>query len=242
MLNLTFIRTHHFRCPDEQELAAYVGQQLIGAERERVESHIAKCDSCLRQIGFLVRHANGVDTPVPARFLARARQLKSGARKDSPLVWAWAGVAAAIVLVVISATLGRQAQLKRAKERAVSIAAVEQRQSPDSSSNPDLQADDSVRSRSQGVSLPVVLFPQPGATVHASDFSIRWQPISHAVAYEVRVVTADGSLVWHKRVRAVSVRPPAQILRSGSKYFVWVRALLADGDTQVSPAVSFIGG
>ena len=91
-------------------------------------------------------------------------------------------------------------------------------------------------------SLPILLSPQPGAIVHPSDFSIRWEAVPNAVAYEVRVVTADGDLVWHKRVRENSVTTPKQSLRPGTKYFVWVRAWLADGKTQQSAAVGFIGG
>jgi hypothetical protein len=48
--------------------------------------------------------------------------------------------------------------------------------------------------------------------------------------------------VWRIRVHTNSVSPPKQTLRPGLKYFVWVRALLADGKTQQSEAVGFIGG
>ena len=242
MLNRIFLRTHHLRCPDEQDLAAYVDQQLIGAERERVESHLAKCDSCLQQVGFLVRHAHGVATSVPPRFLAGAKQLETAAQRNSAVTWRWAGVAAVIAVVAISAELWREAHLNHADERPVSVATAQRRQAPGIPSTPNSEAETSVRSGSPGVSLPVVLFPRPGATVPASDFIIRWEPVANAVAYEVLVVTADGSLVWRQRVREASVRPATQILRPGRKYFVWVRALLPDGETRLSTAVSFIGG
>ena len=242
MLNRIFLRTHSFRCPDEHDLAAYVDQQLIGAERERVESHLTKCDRCLQQVGFLVKNANGVATPVPARFLAGAKQLETPAPRNSPIAWQWAGVAAAIAVVAIAGGLWREGRVNHAQERPLAVAAAEQRQAPGIPGNPSPEAEASVRSGSPGVSLPVVLTPRPGTTVYPSDFVIGWEPVANAVAYEVRVVTADGSLVWRKRVRDVSVRPPSRTLRPGRKYFVWVRALLPDGDTQVSAAVSFIGG
>ncbi|HEV2115546.1 MAG TPA: zf-HC2 domain-containing protein [Terriglobales bacterium] len=245
MLNRIFLRTHPFRCPDEHDLAAYVDQQLIGAERERVESHLAKCDSCLQQVGFLKRHADGVAT-VPARFLTSAKQLDTATPRSSPIAWQWGGAVAAIAIVAIAGALWRVAQVNHqanhTEGRPLPVATAEQRQAAGIPSNPDSEAETSVRSGSPGVSLPVVLTPRPGATVDPSDFIIGWEPIANAVAYEVRVVTADGSLVWRKRVRDVSVRPRIQTLRPGRKYFVWVRALLPDGESQVSAAVSFIGG
>ena len=122
------------------------------------------------------------------------------------------------------------------------VATAQQPQAPDIPNNPNSETETSVRSGSPHVSLPAVLSPQPGATVHASDFIIRWEPIANAAAYEVRIVTADGDVVWRKRVQETSVHPPNQTLRPGMKYFVWVRALLTDGKTQQSAAVSFIGG
>lgn len=241
MLKRSFLRSRHFRCPNEQDLAAYVDQQLIGAERERVESHLAKCDSCLQQVGFLIRNAQGAAS-VPARYLAVAKRLETAAPRKPPAVWQWAGAVAAIAVVAISAALWREAQLNHAQERPVPVATAQGRQATDIPSKPNSEAETTVRSRPAGVSRPVVLSPRPGATVQPSDFIIRWEPIANAVAYEVRVVTADGSLVWRRRVREASVRPPTQTLRPGRKYFVWVRALLPDGETQLSTAVSFIGG
>jgi hypothetical protein len=242
MLNLTFLRIHPFRCPDEQELAAYVDQQLIGAEREHIESHLAKCDSCLQQVGFLIRGAQDAAPPLPAPLLARAKQLQTAAHRSAPITWQWAGAAAAIAVVAISAALWRETRGDNSGQRASLVATAQQQQAPGIADNLKPEDESSVRGGSSGASLPVVLSPAPGATVNLSDFIIRWQPSTSAVVYEVRVVTADGSVVWHQRVREAWVRPPARILRPGRKYFVWVRALLRDGGTQVSPAVSFIGG
>lgn len=237
MLNRICFRIHHFRCPDEQELAAYVNQQLIGAEREHVESHLVKCDSCLQQVGFLIRRAQGA-AAAPPWLLARAKAIDTAGQNTSVLKWQWAGAAAAIAIVTVSLALWPTRHAVEQDEHPFPVATLQEHPAAGVSGNPET----SVRGGSPGVSLPLVLSPRPDATVLASDFTIRWEPTSNAVAYEVRVVTADGSLVWHKRVREASVRPPARILRPGRKYFVWVRALLPDGETQLSPAVSFIGG
>jgi hypothetical protein len=242
MLNRIFPRSQRFRCPDEHQLAAYVDQQLIGAERERVESHLAKCDSCLQQVGFLIKQAEGVAAPAPVWLLRRAEQLQTAARRNWPAAWKWASAAAVIAFVAISAAVWREARPNHVEERPAIVATAQQPQAPDMPNNAISETETSVRSGWPHVSLPTVRSPQPGATVHASDFVIRWEPIANAAAYEVRVVTAGGDLVWSKRVQQTSVNPPSQILRPGMKYFVWVRALLPDGKTQQSAAISFIGG
>ena len=241
MLNRIFPRTHRFRCPDEHDLAAYVDQQLIGAERERVESHLAKCDSCLQQVGFLIKQSQGVAASAPAWLVHRAEQLETAAHKDAPFGWKWVGVAAAIALVALGLAVWRQAR-PNIDAHSTTLATIQQRSAPALRDEVRPEAESAVRSQSPPASLPILLSPQPGAIVHPSDFSIRWEAVPNAVAYEVRVVTADGDLVWHKRVRENWVKTPKQTLRPGTKYFVWVRAWLADGKTQQSAAVGFIGG
>jgi hypothetical protein len=241
MLNRIFPRAHRFHCPDEHHLAAYVDQQLIGAERERVESHLAKCDSCLQQVGFLIKQSQVVAGAAPASLVHRAEQLETAAHEDAPFGWKWVSVAAVIAIVAIGVVVSRKAQPK-IEEHSTIVATAQQQSAPIIRDKAKSGADAAVRNVSPPASLPLVLSPQPGAIVHASDFTIRWDAVPNAVAYEVRVVTADGDLVWHKRVHENSVNPPKQTLRPGLKYFVWVRAWLADGRTQQSVAVGFIGG
>jgi len=241
MMNRIFPPTHRFHCPDEHHLAAYVDQQLIGAERERVESHLAKCDSCLHQVGFLIKQSQVVAGSAPASLVHRAEQLETAAHNDAPFGWKWVSVAAAIAIVAIGLSVWRKAR-HNIEERSTMVATAQQPSTPVMHDKANPGTDAAVRSVSPPASLPLVLSPQPGAIVHASDFTIRWEAVSNAVAYEVRVVTADGNLVWNKRVHENSVNPPKQTLRPGLKYFVWVRALLPDGKTQQSTAVGFIGG
>lgn len=241
MLNRIFPRTHRFHCPDEHHLAAYVDQQLIGAERERVESHLAKCDSCLQQVGFLIKQSQVVAGTAPASLVHRAEQLETAAHEDAPFGWKWVSVAAAIVIVAIGVVVSRKAR-PNIEEHSTVVATAQQQAAPIIRDKAKAGADASVRSVSRPPSLPLVLSPQPGAIVHASDFTIRWEAVPHAVAYDVRVVTADGDLIWHTRIHENSVSPPKQMLRPGLKYFVWVGAGLANGKTQQSPAVAFIGG
>lgn len=241
MLNRIFPRTHRFQCPDEHDLAAYVDQQLIGAERERVESHLANCDACLQQVGFLIKQSKTVAGAAPASLVHSAEQLKAAAHEDASFSWKWVSVAAAIAIVATGLVVSRNTR-PNLEEHSTIVATAQQDSAPMIRETPKSGAEAAVRSVSPPASLPRVLSPKPGAIVHTSDFTIRWEAVPDAVAYEVRVVSADGDLIWHTRVRANSVNPPKQTLRPGLKYFVWVRAWLADGKTQQSAAVGFIGG
>lgn len=240
MLNRILPRTHRFHCPDEHQLAAYVDQQLIGAERERVESHLAKCDSCLRQVGFLVKESQLPAGSVPAFLVDRAKKVETEAQTNTSFGWRWISVAVGLAIIAMGLAIWREAR-PSTEENSTIVATVQQ---PTAAALPDKarsEADMAVRSVSPSASLPRVLSPQPGIRVHASDFIIRWQSIPNATAYEVRVVTAEGDLVWSTRVHENSTEAP-QVLRPGMKYFLWVRAFLANGKTEQSQAVGFIGG
>lgn len=241
MLNRIFPQIPRFGCPDEHQLAAYVDQQLIGAERQRVETHVARCNSCLQQVGFLTKHSQDVGMPVPAGLLHRAENLQAAGHGNARLAWKWAPVVVVITVLAIGLAV-RRGTSSHEETLASTVARTEQPAVSGVRDNRGAANETAVRSALPGRSEPLVLSPQPDATVHASHFIIRWKPISNATSYEVRLVTADGSLVWLKRVRGDSVIPPHRILRTGVKYFVWVRALLPDGTTEQSVAVGFIGG
>jgi anti-sigma factor RsiW len=222
-------------------LTAYVDQQLIGKERERVESHLAKCDSCLEQVGFLIKQSQLPVGAAPSSLVQRAKELETAVHKHAPFRWEWVSVAAASAVIALGLLLWREMG-HNIKEPSTIIATAPQPLAPAVPATVKTEADTAVRSVSPPASLPLVLSPQPGAIVQAPDFTIRWKAIPNAAAYEVRIVTAEGDLVWRKRVRENSVNAPTQTLRPGLKYFVWVRVWLANGVTQQSAAVGFIGG
>jgi hypothetical protein len=241
MLKRIFPRTHRFHCPDVHQLVAYVDQQLIGAERERVESHIAKCDSCLEQVGFLIQQSQVSAVSAPSSLVQRAKELRGSTRGKALFAWQWVSVAAASAVVAIGLLVWHETRPNTEEHSGVIATGSE----PSGLAIPgkvNPEAETAVRSVHAADSQPLVLSPQPGTTVRDSDFVIRWNPMPKAAAYEVRIVSADGDLVWRIRVHTNSVSPPKQTLRPGLKYFVWVRALLADGKTQQSEAVGFIGG
>lgn len=241
MFNRILPRIHRFPCPDEHELAAYVDQQLIGAEREHVESHLVKCDSCLQQVGFLTKQVQPSPASVPSSLVKRAKELRAAADAKILFDWKWVSVAAGIAVTAFGLLVWRNVRPSM-QENPMIVATAQRPSAPSIRDNAASAADTAVRSASPPESQPIVLSPQPDAIVRGSDFTIRWQPIPDSESYEVRIVTADGDLVWRKRVRGNSVNPPKQTLQPGSKYFVWVRAWLAKGKSQQSQAIGFIGG
>jgi hypothetical protein len=91
--------------------------------------------------------------------------------------------------------------------------------------------------------LPDLLFPQEGSGIAPEELKFSWQAVEQSVFYEIRLVTADGSLMWEKRLEATSVRLPADVrVADGRKYFVWVRAYLPEGKTLKSSTVGFTVG
>jgi hypothetical protein len=192
-------------------------------------------------VGFLIKQSQVVAGAAPASLVHRAEQLQTAAHEDAPFAWKWVSMAAVIAIVAIGVVVSRKAR-PNIEEHSTIVTTAQQQSAPIIRDREKSGADAAVRSVSPPASLPLVLSPQPGAIVHASDFIIRWEAVPNAVAYEVRVVTADGDLVWHKRVHENSVIPPKQTLRPGLKYFVWVRVWLADGKTLQSATVGFIGG
>jgi hypothetical protein len=171
----------------------------------------------------------------------RAKKLATVKSGNVPFGWKWVTVAASIAVIAIGLAVWRKARHTN-EEPSMNVATAQRPPAPAVPENPKSSAETAVRSVSTPESQPLVLSPRPGATVHDSDFVIRWKRVPNAAAYEVSVVTADGDLVWRKHVSGDSVTAPRQTVRHGLKYFVWVRVWLADGKTHQSPAIGFMGG
>jgi hypothetical protein len=88
--------------------------------------------------------------------------------------------------------------------------------------------------------LPELISPRNGAVVRREDLEFRWRPVSDAIFYEVRVMSAEGDLVFEgqsetTRLKVGSTAP----LVPGTKYFVVARAHLRQGKAAKSSLVSF---
>lgn len=253
-----------WRCPDETQLAAYAAQGLSSSARNSIEAHIADCDFCLSQVAFLTQSADWANSvEVPAYLLSLARSLV--ARKPSRGVnwgWRWAATAAAVacfaVLFVVTvlqlrtpqplrgpsdAIVARQTLPEPVNSPQITVASAPSRletshpvQTPKAKSfQPPV-----VRNKTAGDLLPKLLSPRDGAVVRREDLEFRWESVSEAIFYEVRVMSAEGNLVFEEqtgdaRLKLGSTAP----LVPGTKYFVVVRAHLRQGKAAKSGLVSF---
>jgi hypothetical protein len=67
----------------------------------------------------------------------------------------------------------------------------------------------------------------------------RWSSVPTALYYEVRVVTAEGELVWQiDTAKNQTAAPDGLVLHSG-KYFVLVSAVMENGRTRKSSPMRF---
>jgi hypothetical protein len=242
-LDAVSVARRTWRCPDETLLAAYVEQQLDERARRRIESHLADCDFCLSQVGFLLSSQEvGEPAAVPAQLLRQATDLVAPqGPATSRTAWQWGAVAATtacfLVIVVVSLRKPSGPVLPPAppmsqQPRAPALPAPEIASRPTSPST--------VRREPKKPSELGFLSPREGAVLSREEVVFRWKPVRDCEFYEVRLVTAEGDLVWEGRVEGTQARLPTDLeLVSGQQYFVSVRAYLPEGKTLKSPTLGF---
>jgi hypothetical protein len=243
-----------WRCPDENQLAAYVNGQL--PDRRKLERHLADCKHCLETTSFLLGQFDP-DESVPAAVLARARRLGENVR---PVKWNWGWAAAgasACLLIVTSIILWQSWSAKAPKPPASDLVA-QRNESPLPTGKPPANDNSSrsvvsphvvkpkvketqtpiVRGTSTGPRL-LLIFPREGSTLHAPIQPIRWLPIPDATFYEVKVVTLDGAAVAAPSTNETELLLPFDALTPGSTYYVTVVAHLSGNRTIRSEPVKF---
>jgi hypothetical protein len=217
-------------CSDEEVLASFVDGTLSGRARDQLQRHLADCPACLEQVSVLTKLAEEAPAEVAPTLLAQASRLAPQHRPVQGFTrWRWAMAAAAMLVVAVSiAPLMRRSQLIETQPPPVA---------PAPNPNP---AQRSVR-RLPGDSLrPDLLFPTEGAAVVPSDLEFRWTPVGTALYYEVRILSAEGEVVWETRSEGTDARPPGTLhLVPGMRYYVSVSAWLSQGKAAKSPVTGF---
>jgi hypothetical protein len=229
-------RDRSWGCLSEADLAAYADGRLGEQAKRRVEDHLAECEYCLEQIGFLLRPQEGpASQPVPPQLQAQALELgrRKGVTRPAHRWGAVAAAAAAAAVVLMLRTPSPQAPAVSSSPTVVPTS-----QAPTPAPAPAVR--EGVRSRPVGPVRPEPVLPRPDSRVSRASLEFRWTPVPQSLFYDVRVATAAGDLLWEGRVTATSLRPPVDLpLEGGQKYFVWVRAHLPDGKTVQSRALAF---
>jgi hypothetical protein len=172
-------------------------------------------------VAFLLRAENETGSRVPGHVLARAKRLHRAARPAPPQSWRWVAAAAVIVLAVTAAWNWLPG---------TETGGVKQESRPN---HTRLLPSDTHRG-------PEVLWPQDGLEVPVDQLTARWSAVSQALYYEVRLLTASGDLVLEQRVESTELSlPPTVGLEPGSRYFLRVEAVLAEGQSLASTHVTF---
>jgi len=235
------------RHPNEMDLAAFVDGGLPGRQQQWIERHLAACDNCCDQVGVLVKSQGIADIDVEPELLRRAtllgrpvvtRKTSSSAGSRWVLATAVLASASAAVAIAIGLLLSRSPTPPRI---AVSPTAPLPGPSVSAMARETPLAHPSKTNivRSSNVSAHVVVIsPQPGSRFQTAP-PIRWRKIPQAVTYDVRLVSANGDVLWTERVGENRVAVPPTVSLISGKYFVLVRAFLSDGKTVDSSAVEF---
>ena len=85
-----------------------------------------------------------------------------------------------------------------------------------------------------------VVFPAPESTIPGKDLQFQWKTVDGALDYEVRVLTAEGDLVWELKTEGNSVKLPSDVrMETGHRYYLLLRADLPQGKTVESRAIGF---
>ena len=245
-----------WRCPSENELAAYVEGQFAGIKRQRLEGHFANCDWCIEVLAFL---GQGVEPPSPesvpghlltrARLLARAERVKGRRRQ-----WSWATAAATACILVVAVFIVWRLRTEQASVPPADLVAQHQASTtpslqptvaPERSQRPVEASDKPKRTdtnKTRGTSEPItpaIISPRDGGMISKSK-AFKWSTVDNAQFYEVKVVTSDGTPVFKESV--IDTQLPLRLqtaLQPGSEYFVAIEANLSDGRVIRSKLVKF---
>jgi hypothetical protein len=76
--------------------------------------------------------------------------------------------------------------------------------------------------------------------VPEGNIDFRWEPVAGTLDYEIKLLTEEGDMIWTDITQASSLRLPADVkLEAGKRYFVQVRANLAEGKSVQSLPIAF---
>ena len=241
------------RCPDSNQLAAYVNKQLSPEKKERLEKHFADCRACLEALAFLTTE---MEEPglVPPQLLVRARALARRPEPSPVWRWGWALAATTACLLFFVAFIFWTSRSTQTPNNLV--AQVNDTSTASQSPTPAIEvssretATPSPKSRLSKSNIPLVrgandtlkpvlVLPKDGATLRVGDQTLQWKAIPDTDFYELKIVTEDGRPVLAERTNQTHYLVAGSLLQSGTKYFVRVDAHLNGGRSVRSELVTF---
>ncbi len=215
-------------CPSGYEVAALFENNLDDSDYERFERHLADCSYCQARTAVLARlHRNTDDEQIPDALMAAADKFGNQPRRVH-LRRAPAWATAAVVVIALFAIAGQRLTL-------APDAGVQRR--PASPLGEDTRQ---LRNISRSKLAPAILAPIRGANVRPEDLTIRWTSVPGSLYYDIRLVNAEGLMIWQDRIEETRWSLPVHLeLLTGNQYFVRVDAYLAEAKSVSSRHVPF---
>jgi hypothetical protein len=216
-------RTPH--CPDEYQLVTIAGAGMAIIDDEKLNAHLSTCEHCIERLADLIR-IRGLDNgePVPALLKARANRLGRATKIpfEAPR-WAAAAVVVLAVGMVFNLATNRQQDPQVVSEINQPVIEVPH-----------------FRSIDKQIMRPEILVPVLGQTLPVNEPNFEWTAVQGSLYYDVRLVSAEGEMIWEERVKATSRKLPVQLqLQAGTDYYLRVDAYLAEAKRVSSRHVLF---
>ena len=206
-------------CPDDQLLTAALDGEYRIIEKPAFEEHVSSCDYCLARLGRIGRLRRGAaEAEISELTMARAQRLMPARLAVRPApVWA-AAATIGFAAILTAFWLSRPPEL------------------PDSTAIPVPE----VRNIDPDAYRPQVVFPRQGSFVDLREPLFEWAPVQGSLHYDVRIVSADGTLIWQERVQTPEWRLPEHLrLAAGEQYYFRVDAYLTQAQRLSSRHVMF---
>lgn len=224
-----------WRCPDEEQLAAYIDGAASGEAKRKIERHISDCSYCLRLVSGTTAAARQASVPTPIHLRKRAEELEGGRLRNWR--WVWAMGPALACLVAIAIFLRQPSPSTPAPQSAGGQPTASAPSATATSSAP--APSESTRALGRQPGTLQVLAPARDAVLDRSHMQFEWTTLPNASYYQVRITTTEGGLMWEGRSQQASARPPDKVKFVAGHYFIWVTAYLNNGRTERSDPLEF---
>ncbi len=225
-------------CPSDAMIAAYADGMVGKRKRSWIELHLARCVRCRLLVADVIKGQRQFVLPAaPGALVAQAVALV-GTRSTSRK-WTWAAVGALAAILLVAAfvlTVRRPEQTILPSAPALPAPVIAKTETAPLLKTP---APEIVRGLRSAEAQLDVLYPHPDTVIQSEPLQFRWKTIPHASSYEVRVVKADGDLVWENEAEQSPLQMPADVALTNGSYFVWITAFLENGRTAKSVPVRF---
>lgn len=214
-------------CPGEGELICFLYGRDDKESREAFRAHLDGCSYCTARLG-VVAQAQRLDEPeaIEHELLARAIRIGHPESKKSIRQPRWWAAAAAAAMIV---ALGPIFMADREADSVSTPAATE-------SSARGLRNIDTGELRTS------ITAPADGAEVPMDSLQVQWTGLAGSLYYDLRLVDAQGYVIWEGRVNTNEYTLPLGELEleAGKRYFLRVDAYLAEAKSVGSSHVGFI--